>query len=276
MTRRGMTLVELLVALVIMTIVSTLGVLAVGQLTSADLDSGAGELSANIHYAFNLASVNNQMYAIYLDLDKGTYHVGEIPQENECDRLLLNVNSKGDDSIVRRYGDPDKEDSDSDEDPGMFAGLGGSSGLNSDRSVPNLALSTANRNKSFMNMLSNEVQEAATDEARAAGVEVDNTPRGTERDHKRNRVNRAEKAIRLPPGVRISGVLLREGDDPIESGVVPILVYPHGYLQRALIYLEAGREESPEEVTLELMSLQGRVEIHPGALDNSHFAREIP
>ena len=122
-----MTLVELLVALVVMAILLTLGVMAVGQLTSADLDSGAEELSANIHYAFNLANVNNQMYAIYLDLDQGTYRVGAIPQQNECDRLLLNVNSKGDGAIVRRYGDQDNEDSD-DKDPSMFAGLEGRPG----------------------------------------------------------------------------------------------------------------------------------------------------
>ena len=157
----------------------------------------------------------------------------------------------------------------------MFAGLEGRPGLNSDQAVPNLALGTANRNKSFMSMLSSEVQEAASEEAQAAGVTVDNTPRGMERDKKRTRVNRAEKPIALPKGVRIAAVLLRDNGDPVTEGTVPILVYPHGYLQRALIYLEAGKEDNPEELTLELMSLQGRAEIHPEALEFSHFSAEI-
>ncbi len=271
-----MTLVELLVALVIMAIVLTVGVFAIGRMTSADLDAAATELGAGVHYAFNLSSVNNSMYALYLDLDGGRYWVGEVPQENECDRLLLSLDGRDDEQIVKRYGD--KEDDDDNEDtPQPFAGLASTGGPNpsSDNQTVNIAESTSFRNRSYMDQLSPEVREAAAEEARNAGVVLVEDPPGTERPNKRVRKNRLAKARTLPKGVRFSRVVLRENGDPIDEGIVPILIYPHGYLQRALIYLEAGSEDDPEEITLELMSYQGRAIMHGEALDPSRFAEEV-
>lgn|GEM_PF-5769135 len=269
----GMTLVELLVVLILMAIVLTVGVFAVGRMKSADLNAAGTELGAGVHYAFNLSSVNNSMYALYLDLDGGSYWVGEVPQENECDRLLLSLDGSDDEQIVKRFGD--KEDDD--DTPQPFAGLATTGGPNpsSGSQGANLAESTSFRNRSFMDQLSPEVREAAAEEARNAGLAVNEDTPGTERPTKRVRKNRLAKARTLPKGVRIARVVLRENGDPIDEGTVPILIYPHGFLQRALIYLEAGSEDDPEEITLELMSYQGRAIMHGKALDPSLFAEEL-
>ena len=72
---RGMTMIELIVALAVVAIALVVGGIAFGAVTGAEASQGAGEVSTAIRYTYNLSAINNKTYALFLDLDNGTYRV---------------------------------------------------------------------------------------------------------------------------------------------------------------------------------------------------------
>jgi hypothetical protein len=130
-----------------------------------------------------------------------------------------------------------------------------------------------------MNMLTSEVRSEARAESLKVGIELSDDI-ASERGKKRIKTykgNLLSKPQKLPDGVTFSGVIVREGENAVTSGVVPIIFFPHGYTQRALIFIKGGsaEDDDAEEFTVEVMSLQGRGQLHAERLDDRAFKEEL-
>ena len=118
--RHGLTMIEILVVIAIIGMAVAGGALAIGALSGADVRRAAGDISTGIRYTYNLAAINNRDYALYLDLDAGTWHAAPLPAQKPCDRVLLDLEGGEGDPVVTRYMDSTKSDADGDEEPGLF------------------------------------------------------------------------------------------------------------------------------------------------------------
>ncbi len=274
--QRGFTIVELMVVLVIMAIAISLGAVALGGLAGAKTKEGTGKLSTAIRYTYNLAAINNKVYALYLNLDENSYHAAPLKTDNECDRVLLAIDGKDSGAVLVRFSDVGKEDDDEDEESGSFnPAMSAGKGDGSAGGPPAWANDEGSKSNKLIKMLSQDVRTEARAQSEQVGAIIP-TAEDVDGERKKKRLksyqrNLMGKTQKLPNKVRFAGVVLREGEEAVTSGVVPIVFFPHGYTQRALIYVEGGDTDTPEQYTIEIMSLQGRGVIHAERLELDAF-----
>lgn len=73
MRRRGFTIIEMIVALLIVSLLMGIAVVGVGSLTHAGLRSDAGRLAGAIRYVFTLSAAQNKYYRLVISIDDGRY-----------------------------------------------------------------------------------------------------------------------------------------------------------------------------------------------------------
>ena len=280
-------MIELIVAVAIIAIALVFATIGLGRISSAHTRESAGKLATAVRYAYHLAAVNNRTYALVLDLDGGTFHASPVQEQGECDRLLLHLDGEDDEGpLVTKAGetgDEEDKDKDDDEKPGDFSAIaeGGepSSAGAQDEAAHDEVDDTSAAGK-LLRMTSSDARRAGQEEARKAGVQVDDDEAEADALGKKKvksfARNLLEKPTKLEADTKITGVVVREGGEPITSGEVKLLVYPHGYVQRALIYVESvGGSGTPEQFTVEVLSLQARGVLHEGKLDARRFKEEV-
>ena len=268
----GMTMIELIVALAVVAIALVLGGIAFGAMTGAETKQGAGDVSTAVRYTYNLAAINNRTYALFLDLDNHSYHVAPVASDGECDRILLNMDGGDSAPMVSKYGETGgKTKKDDDEEArGMFDAVQAGSddpgppAWVDDSSTAVGKLEGMSRHADMLDPSYEPKEEDVSDEVKKTG----------EKRLKTMRRNELAKPRKLPPDVKFDGVLLREDGDRVTEGVVPILFYPHGYTQRALIYIKGGDGPDVEAMTVEIMTMQGTGKVHGDELDASAFREE--
>ncbi len=274
-----MTLIEVIVALVIVAIAISLVAIAFGGIVGAKTRQAAGDLATAVRYTYNLAAINNRVYALYIDVGEGTYHAAPLQPGNECDRVLLNVDGDEADPMVLKYRDTGERDrvGGDDVEPSQFGGVESGSD-DPDPKPPDWTKDDDGTPAGMLlNMVSMEAKQLGRDEAEKAGAPVDlGNPQEGPKRIKTFRKNQLGKPRALPEGVRFGGVVLREGQEAITEGTIPILFFPHGHTQRAFIYLDSGGEEDGETFTVEVMSLQGSGIVHDFEVDPNDFAEVEP
>lgn len=77
---QGITIVELLVVMAIVSGIMGISVYAMGMVGSADLREDANRVASAIKYSYSVAAINNTQYRLVLDLDTGEYYT-EVAQE---------------------------------------------------------------------------------------------------------------------------------------------------------------------------------------------------
>lgn len=258
-------MIELIVGMAILGIALVVGGIAFGAVSGAETSQAAGELSTAVRYTYNLAAINNKTYALFLDLDNNTYKVGPIDTTNECDRLLLNLDGGDSEPLVKTYGDTGSSEDEDDENPsGMFDAVR----VGNDKGPPAWTSDNGTaigKMKQFSKGMHGEPEKEVSD----------SVAKTTAKRIISSRRNELEKPRKLPKDVKFGGIVLKEDGDPVTQGVVPILFFPHGYTQRALIYVKGGDGDDAEVLTVEVMTLQGTGKIHGGALDTSAFREEV-
>lgn len=262
--QRGMTLIELVIAIAVAAVAIAASIWSIGSMGGARASQGADEVATAVRYTYNLAAINNTTYALYLNLDEGTYYAAPISQTAECDRVLLSLDGDATEGVFVQYGkstDEDAGDSGESSDLGDVPvggpDSGGGGGGKSDSHFSKL-----------MNMAGGANIQMAREHASSNGKQLfmgDSDEKVDGNDAKRmkaKRKNQLSKPKKLPEGVVFGGVVLRKGMAPITEGTVPILVYPHGYTQPALIYIdETGADDDEDAITLRTIPLQGRAEV---------------
>lgn len=275
-----MSLIEIMVVLVIFAITAVLGAMAFGAVSGSELNQSAGELASAVRYTYNLAAINNKAYALYIDLDQGTYHAAPVDDTGgECERVLLAPNGSDSDPLIVRYGDVKGEgkdasifDEDSDDEeggrPGMFdAAMAGAGGDNDEPAPPTWSDDGGTASGRLWSMLGKQTQSLAKEESAKAGYDLDEDT-GEQKRMPTMRKNMLAKPKPLGKAVSFDGIVVRNGQEPVTEGVVPILFFPHGLTQRALIYLKAGDDDI---VTVSILSLQGNGKVFGERLDPSEF-----
>lgn len=266
--------------LAIVAIALVLGGMAFGGIAGAKTKEGAGKLATAVRYAYNLAAINNKVYALYIDLNNHTFHAAPLQQTGECDRVLLALDGKDSGAVVVKFGkEKDEDKNDDEEEAGKFdAAMSGSSG-DSDGGAPDWAADGGGASKKLVQMLGGEVRSMADDAAKQAGViEEEATEEQLKKERLRKklktfRTNLIGKPQKLPDGVQFDSVMVRDGDEPVTEGIVPILFYPHGYTQRALIFMQDKGET--EKFTVEILTLRGTGVVHSEWLDEGDFKEAV-
>jgi general secretion pathway protein H len=115
--RRGFSLVEIMVALAIVTLILGGATLGIRGLVKSELRGAAGRLSAAIRYSYDKAIATGSYYRLHFDLDERTYRL-----EKAEGRFVLSAETKR----VGRGGrglDQDKEDQEEERDEARKSGL---------------------------------------------------------------------------------------------------------------------------------------------------------
>lgn len=89
--RRGMTLIEVLVALMISAIVIGGVAVSAGSVFSSRLGQTSGKLMATIRYAFDRAVMTGKTYQLVVDIDDGSYWLEEMEKEQSCETRLKEI-----------------------------------------------------------------------------------------------------------------------------------------------------------------------------------------
>ena len=274
-----MTMIELLVAIAIVAIAITIGAVALGGVSSAKTREGAGKLATAVRYTYHLATTNNKTYALFLNLDDNTYHAAAIPTAGECDRVLLHLDGKvKDDVVISKMSDEGgaakarRREVGKDKPVDPFGGIASGGEDSDDGTPPTLLQDDTSPAARLHQMIGGEARASGRATSRKAGVKLEEDEGAPKKDEKKKhqRTNILGKAVKLPDKVKFAGVILKEGAEPVTHGTVPIVVYPHGVVQRALILLTGGKDGT-EKFTVEVMSLQARGVVHDTHLTAKNF-----
>jgi len=89
--RRGMTLLEVLIALMIAAIVIGGVAVSAGSVFSSRLGQTSGKLMATIRYAFDRSVMTGTTYQLVVDLDEGAFWLEEMEKEKSCETRLQEI-----------------------------------------------------------------------------------------------------------------------------------------------------------------------------------------
>ena len=89
--RRGMTLIEVLIALIIASIVIGGVAVSAGGVFSSRLGTTSGKLMATIRYAFDRSVMTGKTYQLVIDIDNGKFWLEEMEKEKSCETRLKEI-----------------------------------------------------------------------------------------------------------------------------------------------------------------------------------------
>jgi general secretion pathway protein H len=89
--RRGMTLIEVLIALMIASIVIGGVAISAGGVFSSRLGTTSGKLMATIRYAFDRSVMTGKTYQLVIDIDNGKFWLEEMEKEKSCETRLKEI-----------------------------------------------------------------------------------------------------------------------------------------------------------------------------------------
>ncbi len=290
----GMTMIELLVVVLIIAIAISIGALALGAVSGAETREGAGKLATAVRYAYHLAAINNKTYALFLNLDENTYHIAPIERSGECDRVLLHTDGKTKDEenvFVSRLEDgserkkAERKEAGKDAPVDAFGGVAANEddGKSSEDDLPpSIVTEDTGPGGEVLRMMGQTGRALSRQEMGKYGFETPDDPEDSgsktaPRHLKSFRKNVIGAPVKLPKSVKFGGVVLKDGMEPVTTGTVPLVIYPHGYVQRALIYIDGGTgdKDALEQFTVETLTLQARAVVHDKRLEPRDFKEKI-
>ncbi len=89
--RRGMTLLEVLIGLIIVSIVIGGVAVSAGGVFSSRLGTTSGKLMATIRYAFDRSVMTGKTYQLVIDIDNGKFWLEEMEKEKSCETRLQEI-----------------------------------------------------------------------------------------------------------------------------------------------------------------------------------------
>ena len=85
---RGLTLIEIVVAVAVMAVIITVIAVSVGAIRRAELNQTASKLGAAMRTLYNMAIVNNRPYRLVIDLEKGEFWGESLADNDPCNWYL--------------------------------------------------------------------------------------------------------------------------------------------------------------------------------------------
>lgn len=236
-SRRGFTLIELVVVLAIVAMVTGLVTISIANIRRADLKSAGGMMAAAMRYLYNLAVINNAPYRLVIDLEGGAFWGEELDTEDPCARYLPEV---GEELKAPGEGEAEGGGDESERDDGLGAG------------------------------------EAEGRIERPSVLDEIEGPRDTAATYEKPKDNLLT-VRKLPKGIVVTGVITSHHKAAQEEGRAAIHFFPGGYAEKAWVWLGEKEGENEAEVltTLSLEALTGRVTRHTEALDEAKFLEAV-
>lgn len=225
---QGFTLIEVMVALLIVALIATIGVKGFRTVTKGSLREGSAHMSGAIRFLFDRASITGKYHRLVIDLNEGRYWA-----EVSDDRFYAPNQAESESDRRKRE---EKEDAAEEEERKRKEKqqlLYGSSSSGS---------SSASSSSSF-DMSKMEVGEFRPKRARFAAFK-----------------ETALKPVTLKKEVRIKSVYTPRMTDPVTAGRVYLYFYPLGQTEPAIITLT---DKSGESVfSLVVHPITGKVRIY--------------
>ncbi len=210
-SRRGFTLIELMVVMVVAATVTAVVAIGVGNIRGASVQAEAGKLAVAVRYLYNLSVLNGKVYRLTMDLESGTWWGEEQASRDPCKSFELAAEG---------------EEADAPKDKAKGSGPG-----------------------------SPDTGEDGTDHAQGNFG-------GTK--------SRLLKKRKLDKGIIFSGVMTSHQNELATSGQAHIHFFPNGTAERALVYVRV-KDDEDDEMTLEVLPLQGSARIHLDRMDLDEF-----
>ena len=225
---QGFTLIEVMVALMVVALIATIGVKGFRTVTKGNLREGSAHMSGAIRFLFDRASITGKYHRLVIDLNEGRYWA-----EVSDDRFFAPNQAESEPERQKRE---EKEDAAEDEERKrkekqdlLYGGSSSSS-------------SSASSSSSF-DMSKMEVGEFRPRRARFAAFK-----------------ETALKPVTLKKEVRIKSVYTPRMTDPVTAGRAYLYFYPLGQTEPAVITLT---DKSGQNVfSLVVHPITGRVRIY--------------
>jgi len=220
---RGFTLIEIMVALAIAGLVTSLGVGGLRSLAKSDLRAATAHLSGAIRYLFDRASTTGKYHRLVIDLNAGRYWA-----EVSDDRFYIPREAESERDVRKREDDEAQQDEEekrkTDERNKRFSGSDSSSGGSFD-----------------LGKL--EVGDFRPKRVRFGAFK-----------------EMAIKPVTVKAGtVRIAGVFTPRMTDEVTSGRAYIYFFPMGQTEPAIVHLTDAKGEAPYSIVVH--PITGRVKI---------------
>ncbi len=220
---RGFTLIEVMIALVIVALMATIGIKGFRSVRKSDLRAATAHLSGAIRYMFDRASITGKYQRLVLDLNEGQYWA-----EVSDDKFY--APNQAETASDRRKREADEAEADEDQ------------RKQAEKQAQAFANSTTSASNSSFDLSKLEVGEFRPKHARFAAFK-----------------ETALKPVRLKK-LRIRSVYTPRMVDPVTSGRAYLYFYPMGQTEPAIITLS---DETGESVySLVVHPITGRVIIY--------------
>jgi general secretion pathway protein H len=228
---QGFTLIEVMVAMMVIALIATIGVRGFRTVTKGNLREGSAHMAGAIRFLFDRASITGKYHRLVIDLNEGRYWA-----EVSDDRFYAPNQAESEPERQKREAKEDAVEEDErkrKEKQELLYGNSSSSGASS---------SSASSSSSF-DMSKMEVGEFRPRRARFAAFK-----------------ETALKPVTLKKEVRIKSVYTPRMTDPVTAGRVYLYFYPLGQTEPAVITLT---DKSGETVfSLVVHPITGKVKIY--------------
>ena len=208
---QGFTLIEVMVAMMVIALIATIGVKGFRTVTKGSLREGSAHMSGAIRFLFDRASITGKYHRLVIDLDQGRYWA-----EVSDDRFYAPNQAE---SELDRQKREEKETAAENEERKRKEKQQLLYGTSSSSSSSSSSLSGASSSSSF-DMSKMEVGEFRPRRARFAAFK-----------------ETALKPVTLKKEVRIKSVYTPRMTDPVTAGRVYLYFYPLGQTEPAIITL---------------------------------------
>ncbi len=203
-SRRGLTLIELSVALGIVVVLFAAVVFGVGSLTGARAKETSAELAGTIRALYDTAALSGKTCRLVFELPKERDDDGAVKYHAECAKGGITAAAKREDELREANSAAGKKPRDDSKDT-RFKAFGG------DDNGPNL--------QELMAREKNRVEEAA----RFSNFASEDVPERT-----------------LPGGVKVE-VWTSKLKQPVKSGAAYLYFFPQGFTERSQLYVRQGK-----------------------------------
>ncbi|WP_194869002.1 prepilin-type N-terminal cleavage/methylation domain-containing protein [Myxococcus sp. AB025B] len=227
---RGLTLIEISIAIIIVAMLFSAAVMGIGSLTGAKAKGAAGELAGTIRSLYDSAALRGKTCRL----------VFEIPEAKEEKATRYHAECAESGVTTARDRDTALRDENSERDRARRSNRSGSGNGQERRSY----VASAGETVSAQDLMEAEKQRVESQSRFSSFTSEEIPPR------------------ELPSDVRVS-VWTRQQREAVDSGVAYLYFFPQGYTEKAYVYLSQG----DNIWTLDVSPLTGKVNIVGEALE---------
>ncbi|HZI09267.1 MAG TPA: prepilin-type N-terminal cleavage/methylation domain-containing protein [Myxococcus sp.] len=229
--QRGLTLIEISIAIIIVALLFSAAVMGIGSITGAKARGSAGELAGTIRSLYDSAALRGKTCRMVFEIPDPKSEDEPTKYHAECAEAGVTTARDRDTALREQNREREQE-----------ARRGGTAAPGEQRR--NYLVSSGSDLPSAQELLEGEKSRVES-AARFSSFTSEEVP-----------------VRELPPDVKVS-VWTRQQREPVESGVAYLYFFPQGYTEKAFVFVRQG----DNVWTLDVQPLTGKVQIANEALE---------